>query len=53
MKNRFKVETRGNSFVVYDTQKCKCVEWFNSNRLAPEQRKAAEALAKKLNDETP
>ena len=48
LANRYKVETRGNSFVVYDTEEFRVMEWFNSNRRASEQRKAAEDYARKL-----
>jgi len=51
LSNRFKVETRGNSFVVYDTEKMRVIQWFNSNYRAPEQRRAAEQHAQKLNKE--
>jgi hypothetical protein len=49
MKNRYKVETRGNSYVVVCTDTLSIVRWFNSNRQAPEQRHAAVCFANELN----
>jgi hypothetical protein len=53
VKNRFKVEMRGNQPVVYDTKLFQVVRWFKDvlhDRLA---RKKAETEAARLNQTIP
>jgi hypothetical protein len=50
MKRRFKVEIRGNSFVVYDLKENRTVKWFPFNCLSSRMRKFAEEHAKTLNE---
>ena len=52
LRNRYVVEQRGNSFVVYDRQEFRIIKWWSSNCLAVEQRRGAENQAKELNAES-